>query len=221
MKILSHKNLTYRFLRRNIMKTKLSISFALLMIMFSTAIPGVYAMEDNSDMQIPEMDAEQMKEMSVEMIDNSIDSLTTLQSGLEDDELLDSVDSLLEEMETMKKELEAADDEDEISAIMEEFRSSTEEAPEEIREAIMQNGPMNGQQPVDGDRTMMQGDESMQVPDDGFPGNRTMSGEAPVDGEVPSDRNDATSSTDTNSDSSPEGNNGLLSGLIGFIKSLF
>ncbi|MEZ5334118.1 MAG: hypothetical protein R2741_02190 [Methanolobus sp.] len=197
------------------MITKLTVSFALLMIMFSTSIPGVYAMEDDSAMQMPEMNADQTKEMTLEMIENSIDSLTALQSELEDDDLLDSIDSLLEEMETMKTNLEATDDEDEISAIMEEFRSSAEEAPEEIREAIMQNRAMNSQQPMDGDRTMMQGDESMQVQDGEFPGNKTMNGEAP------SDRPDVASSADANSDSSPEGNNGLLSGLISFIKSLF
>lgn len=204
------------------MKQKFTITFALLMILFSTAIPGVYALEDNtgaSDTEMPEMDADQMKEMTLEMIENSIDSLTTLQSELDDEDLLESADSLLEEMESLKTELEATDDEDEISAIMEDFRSLMEDAPDEIREELMQNGPMggDGQGPMDGNRTMMTGDESMQPSEGGFPGNGTMNGEAPTDRQ----ENEAVTDDETGSESTSEENNGLLSGLINLIKSLF
>lgn len=126
------------------MRKEITIALTLFMVLFSTTIPGVYALEDDEGTDIPQMGADQMKEMTLEMIGNSIDTLTTLQSELDDEDLLDSVDSLLEQMESLKTELEATDDEDEITAIMEGYRSSMEEAPEEIREALMQNGPMAG-----------------------------------------------------------------------------
>ncbi|WP_340820344.1 hypothetical protein [Methanolobus sp. WCC4] len=209
------------------MRRDITISFALLMILFSTAIPGVYALEEEGDMEMPGMDAEQMKEMTLGMITNSIDTLTTLQSELEDEDLLDSVDSLLGQMEEMSTELEATDDEDEITGIIEEFRSSMDEAPDEIRVALMQNGPgREGQEPMDGNRTMMEGDENMQPPEGEFPGNGTMDGEGPMTGEAPADRpdDDATSSDGSSSDSTSEGSEestGFLSSLINAIRSLF
>lgn len=201
------------------MKRELTISFALLMILFSTAIPGVYAMGDDGNREMPEMDAEQMKEMALEMLANGIDSLTELQSELEDEDLLDSVDSLLKEMETMRTELEATDDEEEIAAIMEEFRASMEEVPDEISEVLMQDGPMGreSQQPMDGDRTMVEGDENMHSSE------REKTVDDNVNGETPADRSaDETSPIDeSSSGSASEENNGILSGLINIIKSLF
>ncbi|SFM78151.1 hypothetical protein [Methanolobus profundi] len=201
------------------MRREITISFALLMILFSTAIPGVYALEDDSGMDMPEMNADQMKEMTLEMIENNIDSLTSLQSELEDEDVLDSVDSLLDQMETWKTELEDTDDEDEITAIMEEFRSSMEEAPEEVREAMMQNGQMEGEArgPMDGNGTMMEGSEDMQPHEGDFQGNGTTNGEAPMDRTT--DNDDTTQVSDDTSSS--EESTGLLSSLINMIKGLF
>lgn len=204
---------------------KLSILLAMLMMLFSTAIPGVYALEDNGTMETPQMDAEQMKEMGLEMIENSIDSLTSLQSELDDDELLDSVDGLLEEMETLKSELEATDDEDEIAAITEEFRTSVEDAPEEIREALMQNMMQNNQMgdgpgAMDQNRTMMSGNESMGYGEGNFPGNGSMQG-APMGGEPSAQPDNSSSDDEKDSDAASDENNGFLSGLINIIKSLF
>jgi hypothetical protein len=199
------------------MKQKLTITFALLMILFSTAIPGVYAMEDEKTMGMTEMNTEQMKEMTLEMIDNSIDSLTKLQDELENEDLLDSIDSLLKQMETLKTELEVTDDEDEIAAIMEEFRSSMEEAPDEIRETLMQKGPgEEGQGPA------MEGNENIEPLEGDFPGNGTMEYKGPMNGDAPMDKtDDAPAGDETDSKESSEKSTGLLSGLINMIKSLF
>ncbi|WMW21413.1 hypothetical protein RE476_08340 [Methanolobus mangrovi] len=201
------------------MRREITISFALLMILFSTAIPGVYAMEDDTGMEMPEMDAAQMKEMTLGMIENNIDSLTNLQSELDDEELLDSVDDLLEQVESLKTELESTDDEEAIFEIMDEFRSLMEEAPEEVRDTLMQNGQMSGegQNPMGGNRTMMEGNESMQAQDGDFHGNGSMTGEErmnkPTDSGVTGD--------ETIDDDTSEETTGLLSGLINMIKGLF
>ncbi|WP_319506528.1 hypothetical protein [uncultured Methanolobus sp.] len=201
------------------MRREITISFALLMILFSTAIPGVYALEDDTGMEMPEMDADQMKEMTLEMIENNIDTLTSLQSELEDEDLLDSVDSLLEQMESLKAELGSTDDEEAILDIMDEFRSLMEEAPEEVRETFMQNSQMGGgsQNPMGGNRTMMEGNEIMRAPDGDFQGNGSMKGEErmnkPTDSDVTGDK---TTDNDTSEEST-----GLLSGLINMIKGLF
>ncbi|TQD24952.1 hypothetical protein [Methanolobus vulcani] len=211
------------------MRRELTISFALLMIMFSTAIPGVYALEDSDSMEIPEMDATQMKEMTLEMIENNIDALTTLQSETDDDDTLESIDSLLEQMESLKTELEDTDDEDAVEDIMNELRTMMEEAPEEVRESLMQqNGPggergMGEMEPMEGESMM--GNGTMQAPEgapDGeFPGNGSMGDGAqmgrPDEGSTDSDSdNSADSTTDSNEETT-----GLLSGLINMLKSLF
>ena len=65
------------------MRRELTISFTLLMIMFSTTIPGVYALEDNDSMQMPAMpdDADSGEESAgilsglVNMIRSSFESI--------------------------------------------------------------------------------------------------------------------------------------------------
>ncbi|WP_321430213.1 hypothetical protein [uncultured Methanolobus sp.] len=65
------------------MRRELTISFTLLMIMFSTTIPGVYALEDNDSMQMPAMpdDADSAEERTgilsglVNMIRSSFESI--------------------------------------------------------------------------------------------------------------------------------------------------
>jgi hypothetical protein len=201
------------------MRREITISFALLMILFSTAIPGVYALEDDSGTEMPEMDADQMKEMTLGMIENNIDSLTNLQSELDDEELLDSVDSLLEQVESLKTELESTDDEEAILDIMDEFRSLMEEAPEEVRETLMQNSQMGvgGQNPMGGNMTMMEGNKSIRAPEGDFQGNGSTNGEErmnkPTDSDVTGD--------ETTDDDTSEESTGLLSGLINIIKGLF
>jgi hypothetical protein len=123
------------------------------MIVFSTAIPGVYALEDNGSMEMPQMDAAQMKEMTLGMIENNIDALTTLQSETEDEDTLQSIESLLEQMESQKTELEGTDDKDTVEDIMGELRTLMEEAPEQVRESLMQNGP-GGYRGLDGEGMM-------------------------------------------------------------------
>ena len=201
------------------MRREIAISFTLLMILFSTAIPGVYALEDDTSMETPEMDADQMKEMTLGMIENNIDSLTSLQSELDDEELLGSVDSLLEQIESLKTELESTDNEEAILKVMDEFRSLMEEAPEGVRETLMQNGQMSGdnQNPMGENRTMMEGNESMRAPEGDFHGNGSMTGEEqmnkPTDSGVTGDK--------TIDDYTSEETTGLLSGLISMIKGLF
>jgi hypothetical protein len=65
------------------MRRELTISFALLMIMFSTTIPGVYALEDNDSTQIPAMpdDADSAEESTgilsglINMIKSSFETI--------------------------------------------------------------------------------------------------------------------------------------------------
>ncbi len=208
------------------MKRKLTISFALLMVLFGTVIPGVYAMDDNGNREMPEMDAAQMQEMTLEMLENSIDSLTELQSELEDEDLLDSVDSLLEEMETIKIELEATDDEEEIASIMEEFRTSMEDVPDEIREALIQDSSMGEK------GNMKEGDRNMQAQEGEGPENGVMEKETamndedstdrPVSDETPADKPDNDDASEKSSSiTTSDKNTGLLNSLINAIKSLF
>nr|WP_321497294.1 hypothetical protein [uncultured Methanolobus sp.] len=209
------------------MRRELTISFALLMIMFSTAIPGVYALEDSDSMEMPQMDAAQMKEMTLEMIENNIDALTTLQSETDDEDTLESIDNLLEQMESLKTELEDTDDEDAVEDIMEEFRSLIEDAPEEVRESLMQQNGPGGEggdmRSMDG-QGMMNGNGTMQAPEgatDGeFPGNRSMDDGAQMGRPGEESTDDDSGSVDTTTDSTEE-STGLLSGLINMIKGLF
>ncbi|WP_129582625.1 hypothetical protein [Methanolobus psychrotolerans] len=201
------------------MRRNISILFTLFMILFSTAIPGVYALENDTGMEMPQMGAEQMKEMNLEMIENNIDTLTSLQSELDDEDVVESVKSLLEQMEALKTELEATDDEKTIMEIMDELRSSMGEAPEVVREALMKNNPM-GQEGQEGHMEgagHMGGNESMQLPESNFPGNGTMNGEGQMG---KPDNGDATKDETTDDDTSEE-STGLLTGLINMIKGLF
>lgn len=201
------------------MRRNISILYTLFMILFSTAIPGVYALENETGMEMPQMDAEQMKEMNLGMIENNIDILTTLQSELDDEDALESVESIFEQMKALKTELEATDDEETIMEIMYELRSSMEEAPEEVREALMKNNPM-GQEGQEGRREgagHMEGNENMQLPEGDFPGNGTMNSEGQMD---KPDNGDATKDETTDDDASEE-STGLLTGLINMIKGLF
>lgn len=206
------------------MRRELTISFALLMIMFSTAIPGVYALEDSDSMEMPEMDAAQMKEMTLEMIENNIDALTTLQSETDDDDTLEAIDSLLEQMESLKTELEDTDDEDAVEDIMEDFRSLMEDAPDEVRESLVQNGPggEGGMGGMDGEGMM--GNGTMQTPEgapDGeFPGNGSMDDGTQMERPDRESAEDDSGSSDSTTDSTEE-STGLLSGLINMLKSLF
>ncbi|WMW26071.1 hypothetical protein RE474_04940 [Methanolobus sediminis] len=205
------------------MRRELTISFALLMIMFSTTIPGVYALEDSDSTEMPQMDAAQMKEMTLEMIENNIDALTTLQSETDDEDTLESIDSLLEQMESLKTELEDTDDEDVVEDIMEEFRTLMEEAPEEVRESLMQNGPggeggRGGMESMDGEGMM--GNGTMQASEGEFPGNGSMSDGAQM-GRPDQGKNDTDSVNVDSTTNSTEESTGLLSGLINMIKSLF
>ncbi|WP_342304051.1 hypothetical protein [Methanolobus sp. ZRKC5] len=200
------------------MMRKITITFALMMILFSTSIPGVYAMQDEESMGMPEINAEQMKEMNMEMIDSNIDSLTSLQSESDDEELLDSVASLLEQMESLKTELETTDDQAAIVEIMNELRSSIEEAPEELRETLMQNNPMEreGQVAMDGERPERDTANTESFEGD-FPGNGSMGEEKTID---KTDNGNAPTDEVSNEGVSKE-STGLLSSLINMIKGFF
>lgn len=201
----------------NFMNRRITLPFTILLILLSLTVQGAYAIEQNTTREdMPPMDTADMKERLSEMIDNNIESLDTLQSETDYDELNDSIDGLLVQLQALRSELENAEEEEDMLEIMNEFRTLVEESPEEIREVLMENSMMGGTENADFDPA----NSTMRGPGgEGASGmNDTMRDESMRDSVFDPENAGKEQNTDT---SSADENNGLLSGLINMIKSLF
>lgn len=196
---------------RNIVK-KTSVPITILMILLTVAVHGAYAAENSSTTEAPALDFEEMKSMNIEMMEMNIESLTSMQSDGNHEDLEEPITSLLEQIESLKAELENAEDEEDLKAIMEDFRTVMQNAPEEISKELMGNEKIG--EPGKGNMSM--GNNTMRGP----------GGEGNFQGENESMRERNFNGGESaqglpGKDTSDEGNNGLLSGLINKIKSIF
>ena len=199
------------------LKKRTILLFTLMLILLSLTVQGASAMRED----VPQMNTDDMKERTIEMIVNNIESLETLQSETDDDEHNDSIDDLLGQLETLKSELESAEDDEDVHEIMSKLRTLIEESPEEIKEKLMENG-------------MMGGPEHGEFPQDNNtlrgPGGKRGNGEEVAPGMDGLMGNESMRDTDFNQenagekkpqDKEPENeDNGLLSSFINKIMSL-
>lgn len=201
---------------------RITLPFTIMLILLSLTVQGAYAIEENTTKErVPPMDTDYMKERTAEMIKKNIESLDALQSETDNDELNDSIDGLLAQLDALKSELESAEDENEILEIMNELRTLIEDSPEEIREALRENGMMGEPE----QNSLAQGNNSMGapagegIPERGGPGmNDTMMNRTMRDSGFGQENGGEKQAINNTSD---DENNGLLSGLINKIKTLF
>ncbi|WP_406655574.1 hypothetical protein V7O62_07195 [Methanolobus sp. ZRKC2] len=130
---------------------KITLPFTIMLILLSLTAQGAYAIDSNNTKEeIPPIDVEDIKEKSLEMIDRNIESLESLQSETDGNELNDSIDDLLEQLETLKSELESAEEDEAVYEIRSTLMTLIEESPEEIKEALMENGMGGGKRGSEG-----------------------------------------------------------------------
>jgi len=189
-----------------------SIPFTVLLLLLSVTMNGVYAADDPAATDAPYMDLDQMRNRSIEMVNMNIESLNAMQSDGSHEDLEESITSLLAQMGSLKTGFENAEDEEELKAIMEDFRTVMRDAPEEIRTELTGNEQMG----ETGRGNMSRGNNTMRGP----------GGEGSSQGgsESMGDRNfngEKTARKYTGNGSTSEANNGLLSGLINIIRSIF
>jgi hypothetical protein len=197
-------------MREIVKKTKLPIT--ILLMLLTLMAQGAYAAENSTVPDAQHMDFDEIRNKSLEMMTMSIESIGTMQSSGDYEELEESLTILQERMEMLKSELENAEDEEELNGIMDGFRTLVEDAPEDIRKELMGSGgmsePGNGNFSMDnntmrgpgrqgnlpgGNDSMKDGNFKAGEPEGGRPGNEVLDKE----------------------------NNGLLSGLINKIKAIF
>jgi hypothetical protein len=195
-----------------LISNKLTTTFALLLIMFSIAVPGAYAVSDGIvENEPPKMNSEEMKERNIEMIENNIEKLNELRTITYDEELIESIDNVLEEMELLKSEIESADDDEDIMEMMGQIRTLIEESPDVIREALIGNREMPGPA-QDGNQEI--DDNPSESRDYNFPGNNnTMKNNSVTSDNSKMER--------TVLEKNENENTGLLSGIISKIKAFF
>ena len=195
---------------RQIVK-RVSIPITILLLLLSLTVNGAYAADDPAATDIPYMDFDQMKNRSIEMVNMNIGSLNAMQSDGNHHDLEEVITSLIAQMESLKTGFENTEDEEDLKAIMEDFRTMMQDALEEIRTELMGNEQIEetgrGNMPMDNNERGSGEEGNFQG------GNESMRGSS-LKGEKPAKEY-------TGNGSASEGNNGLLSGLITKIRSIF
>ncbi|MCQ6961875.1 hypothetical protein [Methanolobus chelungpuianus] len=196
---------------RQIVK-RVSMPVTVLLLLLSVTMNGAYAADDPAATDVPYMDLDKMKNRSIEIVDMNIESLNAMQSDGSHEGLEESITSLLAQMESLKTGFENAEDEEGLKAIMEDFRTVMQDAPEEIRTELMGNEQMG----ETGRGNMSVGNNTMRGPggEGSSQGGNESMGDRNFNGEKNARRY-------TGNESTGEANNGLLSGLISKIRSIF
>jgi hypothetical protein len=197
-------------MREIIKKTNLPIT--ILLVLLTLAAQGVYAAENSTVPSAQHMDFDDIRNKSLEMMAINIESIGTMQSSGDYEELEESLTILHERIEMLKSELEKAENEEELNGIMDSFRTLMEDAPEDIRKELMGSGGMG--EPGNGNFSM--DNNTMRGPgrQGNLPGGNDSMKEGNFNGGEPEGGRPGNEAPDKE-------NNGLLSGLINKIKAIF